>query len=335
MVDVNIMIKIPAVEKLLEYVASGIGASTGPMLAPWKARGTAKAAQIEAQGEAEAKRIKARGHADSLDIIGKAIADARVSWSKGGVLRGNVEMHDPSEIETRINFQEQKRTCNTRRVVEMAAETLKDEEVDNREVDHDWTARFFAGVQDVTSENMQQIWAKILAGEVEEPGRTSLHTLAILKNMTQRDAELFSRASRFVFADFILNKREHTKNIAGFPSLSEFLDLESYGLIKTSGSLSRRISVSDGGSYKAQIGNALYKISATGEETAVIIPSYRLTPQGMELYGFVGATLDSAYARELAIFIGGKGFQLEQAQITEIIEEIDGGYRAAPWEVIV
>ena len=36
MVDVNL--KVPALEKLVDYTASGIGAVAGPMLAPWKAR---------------------------------------------------------------------------------------------------------------------------------------------------------------------------------------------------------------------------------------------------------------------------------------------------------
>ena len=34
MVDVNL--KAPAVEKLLDYTASGIGAVAAPMLAPWR-----------------------------------------------------------------------------------------------------------------------------------------------------------------------------------------------------------------------------------------------------------------------------------------------------------
>ena len=34
MVDVNL--KVPALEKLVDYAASGIGAVAGPMLAPWE-----------------------------------------------------------------------------------------------------------------------------------------------------------------------------------------------------------------------------------------------------------------------------------------------------------
>ena len=332
MVDVNITVRIPAVEKLLEYSASGIGAGTGPMLARWRARVAADIAQIEAQGEAETLRIKARGQADALDIIGKAIANARTSWSEGEMLQGNVEILGPSEIQTRLNFQERKRTSNLYRVIEMAAESLKDREVDDHEIDHDWTARFFADVQDVTSENMQQIWARILAGEVEKPGRTSLHTLAILKNMTQRDAELFSKVSRLVFGDFIFHDAEHVQNIAGFPSFEELVKLESYSLIKVSSFLQQTISVTDDNKYYSRDMKALYKLSATGEETDIVIPGYALTPQGAELYGFTEAILDPAYVRALAKFVSGKGFQLKRAQIIEEIGSI--GYTHFHWETI-
>lgn len=326
-------IKISGFEKLKEYAASFVGDVTELMSARWRAKVTADTAQIEAQGEAEALRIKAEGQADALAIIGKATASARENLPKGTLLQGHVEMHDPLEIETRLNFQEQKRTGNLYRVIEMAAENLKGREVDNHEIDHDWTARFFADVQDVTSENMQQIWAKILAGEVEKPGRTSFHTLAILKNMTQRDAELFSKASRFVFNDFIFREEEYVRNIAGFPSLGEFVKLESYSLLRVSQFLQQNISVLSANSCNARDRKALYKIFAIGERTDIDIPCYVLTPQGVELYGFTEATLDLAYTRELAKFISGRGFQLKQAQI---LEEIDGGgYRCSRWATII
>ena len=59
--------------------------------------------------------------------------------------------------------------------------------------DHDWTARFFNDIQDVSSEEMQSLWAKVLAGEVEKPGSTSIQTLSILKNLDQATARLFGK----------------------------------------------------------------------------------------------------------------------------------------------
>ena len=177
MVELNL--KIPAIEKLVDYCASGIGAIGGPMLSRWTAQRRADAQRIEAQGQADVTRLIADAQAEARSLL-----PAGHSSSRGELAIGK-------EIKSRLEFQEKKRQSNIKSVVSMAAEEIRDKEVADHEVDHDWTARFFADAQDATSEHMQKIWAKILAGEVETPGRTSLHTLAILKNMTQRDAKLF------------------------------------------------------------------------------------------------------------------------------------------------
>ena len=106
-------------------------------------------------------------------------------------------------ITQRIEFQEKKRQANIVSVVREAAAELGDKEAPDHELDPDWTARFFDSVQDVSSEDMRKLWAKILSGEVENPGRTSLRTLDILKNMTRVDAQKFRKFCDFVIDDFV------------------------------------------------------------------------------------------------------------------------------------
>ena len=53
----EIKVSIPAIEKLLDYSASGIGSVAGSMLVSWKARQEAKAKAIAATGEVEAQKI--------------------------------------------------------------------------------------------------------------------------------------------------------------------------------------------------------------------------------------------------------------------------------------
>ena len=79
-------------------------------------------------------------------------------------------------------------------MVGQAALELGDKDVQDHEPDHDWTARFFNDVQDVSSEEMQLLWAKVLAGEVERPGSTSIKTLGIPKNLDKATATLFRTA---------------------------------------------------------------------------------------------------------------------------------------------
>ena len=103
-------------------------------------------------------------------------------------VRGAIDITET--VRQRIRFQEEKRHHNIGSVVGRAAEELGDKEVPNHEPDHDWTARFFNEVQDVSSDDMRTIWAKILAGEVEKPGSTAARTLTVLKNLDRKAAQL-------------------------------------------------------------------------------------------------------------------------------------------------
>ena len=176
----------------MDYAASGIGSVAGPMLASWKARQEAKAKSIAARGEAETQRILAEGQATTMGIIASAQADARANLvSPDATIQGHLDFG--AAVTQRIQFQEEKRQSNIAAVIGQAAQELGDRQVQNHEVDHDWTARFFNDVQDVSSEEMQQLWAKILAGDVERPGSTSIKTLGILKNLDKTTADLFRK----------------------------------------------------------------------------------------------------------------------------------------------
>ena len=180
----NINLNVSALEKLVDYAASGIGSVAGSMMAMW--------APWKAKQEAEAKKIAAEGDATILQIQAEAQAQARsILISQDANFTGELDITET--VKQRLQFQEQKRLINIKSVVGQTAELLGDKSVADIEPDHDWTARFFNDVQDVSSEEMQSLWAKILAGEVERPGSTSIRALGILKNLDKRSARLFER----------------------------------------------------------------------------------------------------------------------------------------------
>ena len=139
-----------------------------------------------------------------------------------------VELEIPELITQRIQYQEHKRQANIMSVVREAAEQLGDKEVDDYDVDHDWTAKFISEVQDVSSEDMQHLWAKVLAGEVEKPGSASIRTLQILRNMDADTANLFRRLcslSLFVFSEMHQIAEARVPTLSGYAadnSLIEF-----------------------------------------------------------------------------------------------------------------
>ena len=191
--DINVSVR--AIEKLVDYTAiHGIGSTASFFFSRMVARHDAEVRAITAEGEAEAQRILTEGRATSMQIIAAAQVEARSKLiSPQAALQGEVTIGEL--IEQRVQFQEEKRQANIGSVVAQAAHELGDREVQDHEVDHDWTARFFNDVQDVSSEEMQQLWAKVLAGEVERPGSTSVKTLGILKNLDKSTASLFREFS--------------------------------------------------------------------------------------------------------------------------------------------
>lgn len=194
-VKADITVKVPGLNKLLDYTASGIGAIAAPILAPYVARQQAKA-----------KLIEVKTKADSLRLIAQSQADARrAMMTPGDTAKGTLKI-TREQITQRLEFQEQKRQGNIAATVAEAAAELGDKTVNERAPDHDWTARFFGYVQDVSSADIRRIWAKILAGEVQCPGSVSLRTLSILRNMSRREAELFTEAMRYRIDDLILRK---------------------------------------------------------------------------------------------------------------------------------
>jgi hypothetical protein len=72
--------------------------------------------------------------------------------------------------------------------------------VDPEPVNEDWMIQFINLSQDVSQEEVQIIWSKLLAGEVAQPGRFSLRTLHLVKTLGKEDALLFSHYCNYVFS---------------------------------------------------------------------------------------------------------------------------------------
>mgnify|MGYP004460220923 CR=1 FL=1 len=62
----------------------------------------------------------------------------------------------------------------------------------------DWLMRFFDAVGNISDKDLQQLWAKVLAGEIAEPKTCSLRTLDMIRNMSSEEAEIFSNLCKYV-----------------------------------------------------------------------------------------------------------------------------------------
>ena len=68
-------------------------------------------------------------------------------------------------------------------------------------IDQDWLANFFDKTRLVSNEQMQDLWAQVLAGEANAPGYYSRRTIEFLSSMSQQEATWFRQACSFVWKD--------------------------------------------------------------------------------------------------------------------------------------
>ena len=294
------------IEKLIDVAASGIGAIAGPLLLPYKAKMQAKADIIEAKGKADSTKLIAQAQAEAKDIL---IQKQKTTYIEKN--QTNIEMNAADLVQTKIQFQEEKRLNNIQNIVSQAKDKLPDQ-VNNKPVDPDWTARFFQNAQDISTEEMQQIWSSILAGEVETPGRTSLRTLDILKNMTKKEAELFSAVMRYKIGSNIFH---NIKNIDNYTNVkhNDILLLGEWGLIQSGLGLSIQI---NGEKYTnlGSHGDHLIRLY-TESKQKISISVHLLTQPAIELSLFLNCSTDFKYLRLLSQFFRQKNYQLQIAKI--------------------
>lgn len=102
--------------------------------------------------------------------------------------------------EDRALFRELKKQQNLESITAIAAEQLKDEPtVDNTPVDETWLNRFMNTVEEVSEEELQNLWGRILAGEVKRPNSYSLRTLDVIKNLNRAEARIITKIATYSF----------------------------------------------------------------------------------------------------------------------------------------
>ena len=304
--------KVLGINKLVEYGASGLGAIAGPIMANWKADREGRARLTTAQYDAKVQELEAESTAKSVEIIASELATARETMdlaAESGTGRMGISRGD---IVLSMEFQGRKQLANSSAVMEDAADALGDQLVDDHEPDHDWTARFFDCVKDVSDEDMQKLWAKVLAGEVENPGRTSLRTLETLRNMTRADAEMFSSVADFVLGkDFLFHDREFVQQYdpLGYGNL---LHLEDCGLVTVVPNLVNEVRWAGGKERVFEYGkNAIIITGGPKSHDILKIPLIMLSGAGRELFEITSPTPRMDYLRSLAAFLEASDCQLD------------------------
>jgi hypothetical protein len=57
--------------------------------------------------------------------------------------------------------------------------------------EEDWVARYIESASQVTDQSMQELWGRILGGEIKKPGSFTLRSLNVVSNLSEFEAKLF------------------------------------------------------------------------------------------------------------------------------------------------
>ena len=197
--------KVFPLDKLVDIVSKSVGRVSKQYFD--KKDIDTKAYEIRKLAEAHAEEMKIIASAvrDNFQMTGgieykeEKIAisspkDLSIQPEQFGLLNPSIE----DRTQKRIDFQNVQKQINIESVTTFAAEELKDEPpVTDEPVDEDWTTRFFRIVEDISNEEMQTIWGKILAGEIKQPRSYSLRTLELIRNLAKQEADIFMKVANF------------------------------------------------------------------------------------------------------------------------------------------
>lgn len=243
-------------EKVLTRVIDALENGVGGALRPWQIRRVEKAnADARAQErllleQADRNILDMRAGRKKMDATGKLIAcdvpqplllegPTEADGGKAEQLAPIVQDFALAAHEA-AQTQEMQRAVNLKRIALFAEEEA--EEIDDKnaeanqgegaqpKIDHDWFAKWRAGAQEVSRDEMQRLWGKLLAGEVSHPGSYSLHTVDFLSRMSTADADLIARIVPFSTMAGIVRVSDEFFEDQGL-RFSDFLYLDDMGLI--------------------------------------------------------------------------------------------------------
>lgn len=163
---------------------------------------------------------------------------------------------------------------------------IEGEKDEDKTIDTDWLNRFFGIVEDVSDEDMQDIWARILAGENKHPSSYSLRTLDVLRNMSKEEAKLFVDCTKYLcLKDKLLIEDDYGL------SLDEQLLLTDIGLISNE-DLQTTITVNPKGTMNIVVNknHLLVFTNPTDNKKEIKIKDRQLTKVGKELLNLIDET---------------------------------------------
>ena len=283
------------------------------------------------------------------NIIEKEAEQIEMIDVEGGIVEETIELYRDkkqpvAEVKelygrtcSRMLYQEMRKQQNIENVVSKAKdELIGDNQVSQEDVNEDWLLRFFNSIQDISNEDMQHLWGKVLAGEIKNPNTFSIRSLDALSKMTKEEAQLFAELQPYMISYrgtvAILNDDDLNKkyNI----SYSEILKMSECNLIDSSGLMNITLTIA-----KEHPLNIIYDmelLKANNEEVKkVSIPIYKLTQTGIDILGVVDKKYDKDYFHDVMKYLENNNKEVSFSLHQIVQKNLDGRIEYLKSEIII
>lgn len=130
------------------------------------------------------------------------IIRAAKAQSEAEIIRANTSL-EISEIQQRgidrFIQQEGRKQENIESIVSQSIEFIS-ESAKVEDLDEDWIVNFFNNCDIVSDNELQTLWARLLAGEASKPNTFSKRTVNLVASLEKVEAELFTNLCQFAWS---------------------------------------------------------------------------------------------------------------------------------------
>lgn len=303
----------------------------GGLLRPRQIRKEGSAA-IDVLVEEKLRLAQAAQHAQAI-LRGEATLEGKTIVMLPS--RSSVELIAPSNAQTVLDssITEKITSASTadaiRKEVNVAKAILEAEaELENdpspppeQPINDDWLCRWRDYASEVSSEELQSMWGKVLAGETKAPGSFSLRTMDFLRNVSQREAQSIARLAPYTIRDVIYRDQSFLDK-AGI-SFDLLLYMQEMGILSgvEAIGLTKSMDSSYPDRYLRVIGTKHKILILEHEDSskAASFPAFVVTSTGQQIFDLCNATINENYLRAFGSHFIKNGFTVKIATVKNIV----------------
>ena len=293
--------------------------SPGQIRREGKARADVRRWELQALAQAHLAQQDILAGRKSLDEKGRLIESKRAADLPA--VTATPTLPEPNQLLKDLRQEQDyrllERAINLRETILMAEDegvSTPDEDVSDKPVDPDWFARWRVNTEEVRDEDMRRLWARILKGEVQTPGRFSLHTLDFMRRLSKDDAALIERVAPLVSGRDLFHGERIDPVLADKQlDVEALMELQDLGVLSgVEGGLSKTPTVN----LEITIPYRNRALRVWSRNAKILeLPLYGVTKVGTEVMSLGTFDADDEYIRAVGQAILWQGFEVELGQI--------------------